>query len=211
MRAEEYVRSSLLAVGGILSLCEQIDLAAKSLSGFRQPRKPETSKITRLDYIQYSLENHLLRAVMLPERALQLINVIYSLGIPESECRVATVVNNAHVKSKPIASVFHQLNEHIKPLRGTRNILVHRRRVRDPAFESVESFFALERVRSPDAGRFAIVAKRITDRILRERKEELDQFNAQAFILVRSLLDAGEPVFEAHHASLERASGPDLD
>lgn len=202
--AEEYVRRSLLAVGGLLAVCEQMDFAVRSLSGFRRSRKPERRKITRLDYAYYHLENHLLRTPMLTERSLQFINVICALGLPEPECRVATVINNAHFKGKPIASAFHRLNEHIKPLRETRNILVHRSKVRDPSFESVESFFTLERLGSPDADRFAIVMKRKTDDILRGRKVELDQVNAQAFILIRVLLDAGEPIFKARHKSVAR-------
>ena len=117
---EEYVRSSLISAGELITVCEQMVYAVEFLSGFRARKTSSGESITRLDYIVYHLENHLIRTGAVLDRALLLVNVIFRLGVPDRECRFSGIAYNDHVSQTPVAAALKSLEKTIEPYRSQR-------------------------------------------------------------------------------------------
>ena len=128
-----------------MTIVEQMTYAVDSLSGFRAGRVVAGRPITRLDHIVYHLEGHLIRTCSVLDRALQLVNVVFRLGIPERECRFAVVGQNRHVMDTPVADALRNIDNTTQPHRSQRNLVVHRSRYSDdglvPSSLSPHNFF----------------------------------------------------------------------
>lgn len=207
---EDYVRDSLIRAGELIAICEQMAYAVDFLSGFRSGRTVANKPITRLDYIVYHIEGHLIRACSVEDRALQLVNVVFQLGVPERECRSAVIAQNTHVKNTQVASALKNIDSATQAYRYQRNLVVHRRRYSEDALSDIELFYILQKTDgvSPDddtTQRFYYLYKRRTDRFVEKKKEELTQANLQVLSAVSELLSALELVFEHNYAVLENA------
>ena len=207
---EEYVKNALISAHELLTSCEQLTYAVEFLSGFRARNLPSGEPITRLDYIVYHLESHLIRTVSVLDRALLLVNVIFGLGTPERECRFGVIVDNAHVKPTPVAAMLKSIEKTIEPYRSPRNLVIHRRRFTEEALDSVETYYALQK--SEGTGPvddvlddFFHFSKSQTDRFVASKKEELTGLYRQMFLAISSLFGALEPIFDHKHTSLRGA------
>lgn len=161
-------------------------------------------QVTRLDYIVYHLEGHLIRTCSVLDRALQLVNVIFCLGVPERECRWGVIARNSHVRGTPIASALKTIDDATKSLRDQRNFVVHRGRYSDDALTRIEPYYVVQRSGDEDiTQRFHYLYKRRTDLLIKDKKEELAQSNLLVFSGVSELLAALEPAFEREYALLQ--------
>lgn len=204
---EEYVKNALISAGELLTSCEQLAYAVEFLSGFRARKMPSGEPITRLDYIVYHLENHLIRTGSVLDRALLLANVVFALGTPERECRFEVIVDNSHVKPTPVAAALKSIEKTIEPYRHPRNLVVHRRRLTEEALDSIETYYALQKsaVTGPAddvVASFFYFSKAETDQFVASKKEELTRLNKQIFSAVSDLFGALEPIFDHKHTSL---------
>jgi hypothetical protein len=158
--------------------------------------------LTRLDYIIYHLENHLIRTGMLLDRTLQFVNVIFHLGLPERECCLSTVADNHHVLATPVGTVIKELDNIIKPYRAQRNVVVHRRRYSDGALEPIEIFYVLQKSSDDLIDDYFFLMKHMTDKVVAAKKVELNHFNELAFSKIDQLLASSHQVFISKHAVL---------
>jgi hypothetical protein len=204
---EEYVRSTLISAGELLTVCEQMAYAIEYLSGFRARKMQSGEPITRLDYIVYHLENHLIRTGAVLDRALLLVNVVFRLGVTERECRFAVIAHNNHVTQCPVAAALKLIENTIKPYQSQRNLVVHRRRHTEEALEQLEVYYVLQKseVIQPDndvVKDFLWFYKHLTDAFITAKKDELSKFNGKVFLAVSNLFQTLEPVFDVNYATL---------
>lgn len=199
---EEYVQQSLIAASELINVCEQLNFAVEFLSGYRSKSTLASMKLTRLDYIVYHLENHLIRTGMLFDRALQFVNVIFCLGLPERECRFSTIADNHHVLATPVGTAIKELDNMLKPYRAQRNVVVHRRGYIDQALEPIEVFYVLQKSDDDLIDNYFFLMKHMTDKVVAAKRAELNQFNEHAFSKIDQLLLASHKVFVSKHATL---------
>ena len=189
-----------LSLGELLAVCDQMTYAVEFLSGFKS-RTKGAIQITRLDSIVYHIESHLIRVTMVADRSLQLVNVMFRLGLPERECRMSTVAKNQHVLRTPVAESLKSLDKLLNPYREQRNIVVHRKGHSDEELDGVAVYYLLEKSNQTDADRevttrYFHLYKSMTDRLVQQKQQELSTINAQVFTALESLFADLRPVFE---------------
>jgi hypothetical protein len=207
---EEYARRAFISAGELLTVCHQMVYAAEFLSGFRKRRLASGDLVTRLDHVVYHLENHFIRAGMITDRALQLVNIVFRLGVPERECRFAVVVMNEHVSHTKVTHCLKELERVLKPYRAPRNIIIHLQRYTDKTIEKIEPFYILEKAGldkeesdiTTELTKLYPLVKSLTDEEVRSRKAELSKCNQTVFKEVSKLFTELLPVFNENRAKL---------
>lgn len=207
---EEHVRRSIISAGELIKVCDQTIYAIEFLSGFRARKAPTSSSLTRLDYMVYHIENYIIRTNMIMDRALQLVNAVFWLGIPERECRFAVVANNEHVAKTEAGQCLKDLENTLKASRHPRNIIIHQRQYTDDSLEEVETFYILERIHSEDSDSeqdsldwSRHFCKRLTDQVVREKRREFSAYNQGILNEVAKLFASLLPVFRENQARLK--------
>jgi hypothetical protein len=217
---ESYVRDSLISAGELIAVYEQMTFAVEFLSGYRSRKMASGQIITRLDYIVYHLENHLIRTSSVMDRSLLLVNIIFRLGIPERECRLATIAENIYVKLTPVAGQLRAIEKLTNCYREQRNSIAHRRTYSEESFEPFEIYYVYEKsvTIKPNEdirqGPFYMFKGRTDDFVstkkqeLSRKKQELSSFNAEVSSAISNLFLALEPIFEYNHKNLRNSSKP---
>lgn len=201
--SEKYAQAVLFAASEFVGTIDQMKYATASLAGYRK-RDPRGSRFapTRLDHLTYHLENHIIRTVMLTDRALQLTNVVFSLGLPERECSESTVVKNSHVSNTAAGMVLRSLLKFVAPVRQQRNVIIHRHRHQEHRFDRFAKFFILEQFEqgADPANRvtpkYEWFFRTLTNKYVEERKGELTAQNVAAEDIGEALFDALQSVFD---------------
>ena len=199
---EAYLRFIVIKQGQLLSVCDQMRYATEFLSGYRASLHLPKAGITRLDYIIYHIENHFVRVAMVNDRALQLVNLVFRLGIPERECRFSVVALNDHVRNSSIFKVLSKLHKETKEYRAQRNAVVHRETYSDDGIEDISIFDHLEKHHPDKAYRFRDFYKMMMDRYIDESKNRMRQDNKRVFTLVGQLFDELTNTFEHNYLIL---------
>jgi hypothetical protein len=208
---EEHVKRSLVSAAELIKVCDQMVYAVEFLSGFRARAVPHSSSLTRLDYIVYHIENYIIRVNMIMDRALQLANSAFWLGIPEEECRFTVVASNEHVARTEVDQCLRELVGTLKPYRRYRNVIIHRRQYTDDSLEEVEPFYILEKIGSGDSeedllGHRYYFSKRLTDQLVREKRVEFTAYNQAVFERIAKLFASLLPIFKAIQTKLKDAA-----
>jgi hypothetical protein len=208
---EEHVIRTLISAVELINVCDQMVHAVEFLSGFRARKTAASGSLTRLDYMVYHLENYFIRVNMIMDRALQLVNAVFRLGIPEQECRFATVAKNEHVSLTQVAHCLRELEDILRPYRTHRNIIIHRRRYTDKGLERVEPFYILEKAdlnnqEDDFIDEYYPLYKHLTDQLVRTKKAEFSAYNQTVFAKVAELFVELLPVFNEIQAKLKSAA-----
>lgn len=188
LTAREYhTKCTLVAAGELVNVCDQMAYASQLLSGYRSDKGCDTF-ITRFDYLRYQIENHVLRTGMVVDRSLQLVNVIFVLGIPPRDCKYGVVAKNSHVAATDVSNALDNLRIATQPAQTQRNSIAHRRSYFDEELDIVEmySIFQKSSIQESDSElqRTANYAKREADRFVHRKRSELQSINTTVFGLV---------------------------
>lgn len=98
-------------------------------------KKRSDDKFTNADYIEYEIENFLIRSSAIYDRALILASSLHDLGIADDSISHMSVVTNSHVQSSGMADQLKKLNKHCTEFRQMRNKIVHHANYKDEAFD----------------------------------------------------------------------------
>ena len=190
---EHHTRSTLIAAGHLIDVCDQMVFAAQLLSGYRSSHGGDFS-MTRFDYLRYQIENHIIRVGMILDRALKLVNIIFDLGIPSRESKYSVVAKNAHVQATDVADALEKLQQAVSPSREQRNTISHQRSYYEDELYYVEMFSVLQRVseRDPDSAMQGAphLAKKKADEVVQLKRSEFQSTNARVFGGVGLLFEA---------------------
>ena len=119
---EAYSSDVLSTSGQLINAVEQMRFATEMLSGFRSNGN---SAMTRYDYIVFQMENHLLRAGMIVDRSLKLVNSVFNLGNPPAQCKFDVVTKNRYVVNSPSAGALKAIRKRMQSTQAERNNVVH--------------------------------------------------------------------------------------
>ncbi len=115
---------------------------------------------------------------------------------------MATIGDNHYVAHTKAAKSLKRILKITEPFRSKRNIVIHRHGYTDEEIDKLKAFSIIERSEPETAKRFFYISKRMTDRALASKKEELQDFNQEVFKEVFSLFDSLEEIFIVKHANL---------
>jgi hypothetical protein len=196
--AENYVRDVFLSAGELMTLCNQLDQAVRFITGFRSTSALKAAKISRLDYVLYHLENHLVRTVAAFDRALILVNEVFVLGNETKNCKPHIIMRNRHVSASAVIHPLKELDNHVRPYREARNTIVHKGRYSHDDLGQIEMMDILQKEEKSIVPYHLI--KRRTDIFVRERKTEMIAFNEGLITILLKLFDTLEDEFRWKYA-----------
>lgn len=190
---EHHTRSTLIAAGHLIDVCDQMVFAAQLLSGYRSSHGGDFL-MTRFDYLRYQIENHIIRVGMILDRGLKLVNIIFDLGIPPRESKYSVVAKNAHVLATDVADALEKLQQVVSLSREQRNTISHQRSYYDDELYFVEMYSLLQRISKRDSERVVHDAthraKVEADEIVQRKRSEFQSTNARVFDCVGLLFEA---------------------
>jgi len=190
---EDHTRWTLGAAGELLNVCEQMEFASQLLSGYRAQPDAD-SFMSRFDYLRYQIENHVLRTGMIVDRALQLVDVIFDLGIPPRECKYPIAAQNFHVVCTPVGQALEQLRNAVQPVQTQRNLISHRQSYTDESLYEVELLSVLQKSSKGDDDLVQTIATNVAkpkaDAFVQSKRSELQTTNTAVFGRIAELFEA---------------------
>jgi hypothetical protein len=170
---ERYNIDILLSANNITECLDQIHYSIEMLSGFKTKR---SSLMNRHDYIVFILENFYLRITSIFDRILRFSNTVFEIGLPEKECKESTIIKNDKIKDTPLYEVLKRLNTFIDKYRFPRNKIAHSESYNEKELADIQGFYiAIESGNDHDLERYKGFYKRIADKYVVEKKNELNQ------------------------------------
>lgn len=170
---ERYNIDILLSANNITECLDQIHYSIEMLSGFKTKRG---SLMNRHDYIVFILENFYLRITSIFDRILRFSNIVFEIGLPEKECKESTIIKNDKIKDTPLYAVLKKLNAFIDKYRYPRNKIAHSESYNEKELADIQGFYiAIEFGNDQDLEQYKGFYKRIADKYVVEKKNELNQ------------------------------------
>jgi len=196
---EYYVIAVGHTLSHLLGLCEQMKYAVHFLSSFSPTKQTKISKINRSNYIQYNIENYLIRTQSLNDRVLKLINAVFHLGIDQRNCKFDTISKNLHVKVTPVPTKLKKLWDVLGKYRQERNTIIHHESFLEDDLRKLEMFY-LVMEKSPDNDIQEIKylpyhARKLAGDYVKQKKLEFDEFNNIVFNELLELFNTLEPKY----------------
>lgn len=203
-RHEEYVYTVLMAASELVTIQEQLEHSVYFLSSFKATPPMKKKGINKLDYILYQLENYLIRTTSCLDRALILTNDVFILGNEPRNCVPQIILKNHHIIQSPVGAVLKELDEHVKPYREQRNLVIHRQRYRQEETYRLELIYLLQKEDSSLVPPNMI--RVLTQEFLLDKKREMGEFNEILYLIVIKLFETLKPEYERRHSELRNAA-----
>lgn len=196
---ERYLERVLKTAGELVTTCEQVEHSLAFMSNFRSTPGLKEKNITRLDHIQYHIENHLIRMISAGDRALIVTSIVFRLGIKPEDCNHHVILNNEYVEGTEVEEKLKKMASVIQPFRKERNEVVHKNTYSDEDMQTLETVYFLEKRGESPAPYYW--TKRETDEFVSERKQEMREANDDLFDAVSGLFTSLEEVFKKRYPS----------
>jgi len=183
----------------LLGLCEQMKYAIHFLSSFSPTKQTKESKINRSNYIQYNIENYLIRTQSLNDRVLKLINAVFHLGIDQRNIKFDIISKNLHVKVTPVPAKLKKFGKVLEKYRQERNTIIHHESFLEDDLRKLELFY-LVMEKSPDDDiqemkYLAYDTRKLAGDYVKQKKLEFDEFNNIIFNELLELFNILEPIY----------------
>ncbi len=193
-KKESYAIETLLSLSSVVSCIDQLHFSVDMLAGYRNQNTPE--KMNRYDYIVFGIENYYLRLTSVYDRCLRLGNVVFQLGLPERECRKATITNNSYIKGTLVAQALKDLDKFTNPFRFHRNTVAHESTYSEGELDKLGSYyFVVEE--DQQFKKYHHLYKHKTDNYVSDKKAEFQNHIEKLEHLVEAFFDTISKVFEA--------------
>jgi hypothetical protein len=193
-RKESYAIETLLSLSSIVTCIDQLHLSVDMLAGYRDQSTPR--KINRSDYIVFGIENYYLRLTSVYDRCLRLGNVVFQLGLPERECREATITNNVYIKGTSVAQALKGLDKFTNQFRFHRNTIAHESTYSEGELEKLGAYYYLIGEGEHQLEKFRNLYKNRADKYIANKKAEFKKHIEELERLVEAFLNAILKVFE---------------
>lgn len=123
---ENYLINVFLATYRIIDTYEQLKHIEIYFDRFLMKRLLIKHNINSSQYIQYHLENHLIRISTVLDQFLILVNDVYFLGFSHKQCKYKPILKELKLYNKLMADALVLLNNEIDNSIKQRHLIVHR-------------------------------------------------------------------------------------
>jgi len=193
-KKECYAIETFLSLSNVVTCIDQLYYSVDMLSGYKSQNTHE--KMNRFDYIVFGIENYYLRLTSIYDRCLRLVNIIFQLGIPERECKEATITKNTNVKITPVANALKSLDKFTSPFRFYRNTIAHESTYSEDILNKLGSYYYVAE-NDQECKKYMHLFKQDMDKFIANKKEEFFKQIDNLEKNVEVLFDAIEQVFAA--------------
>jgi len=136
-----YVMRVGYSLAQIVTWMEQLDHAVYYLSDFSYKKDAKDEGVNRAKHLLYSVENYLIRLQSVYDRALQLTNNVFHLGIEDSNVGHSAVISNLKVSRTDVAGQLRAVKKEVERRAQERHAIVHRESHRDEDLRRLEMFY----------------------------------------------------------------------
>lgn len=137
---EKYVHDILNTMRAINSTYEQLSFVPVFIRNYPDIEEYSKAGITRLGYLRYHIENHILKMSTLLDQSVILINQVFRLGIPSRDTSVRQLKTNLHTKSSDSVKLVADFDKTIRDIKHLRNKIIHKGEFHDGDFHQLEVF-----------------------------------------------------------------------
>ena len=139
---EEYV---YICGRGVALLSASVDKAKISLEFLKHSKNIiiENSEYTQDEYIEYAIENFLIRSHSIYDRALIFVSYLHNLGIDPEHIHHNIIVTNSHVKESGISEILKKMRRVCTEYRLERNEIIHQGRFCEEEFNQLSAIHKL--------------------------------------------------------------------
>jgi hypothetical protein len=142
---ELYIYNVSLSVINISSHFDRMNQSILYLSNFRQTKKLKEAGITRYDYLKYHIENYYISVTGLFDRALILVNDVFTLGNPLSNCKEYIILKNEFLVGFTTNNILNELSKIVGQHRKERNAIIHHNEYSSKELTSLGKLFFIQR------------------------------------------------------------------
>jgi len=192
---ESYAIETFLLLTSIVRCVDQLYFSVEMLTGYRANNTPEN--MNRYDYIVFGIENYYLRITSAYDRCLRLTNFIFQIGLPDRECREATITKNAHIKGTPVAKALKDLDKFTSQFRFHRNMVAHKSTYSEEKLNKLGSYYYLIEEEEKEFKKYHHLYKRETDKYIADKKAAFQENVKQLENLIEEFFDSIYNVFKS--------------
>ena len=173
---------------------EQLDHAVFYLSDFSYDKKARQEGINRAKHLLYNIENYLIRLQSVYDRALQLTNNVFHLGIEESNIAHSVIVSNIKVARTDVKGLLKDLKKEVEKKAQERHAIVHRESHREEQLRRLELFYMFdknswdEKDTRTSFKTLAHMRSQFLKTVVAEKKQEFSELNKAVFEKIEALL-----------------------
>ncbi|AOY58384.1 Cthe_2314 family HEPN domain-containing protein [Desulfococcus multivorans] len=188
-----YVMRVGYSLAQIMTWMEQLDDAVYYLSDFSYRKDAKDEGVNRAKHLLYNVENYLIRLQSVYDRALQLTNNVFHLGIEESNVGHSVVVSNIKVSRTDVAGQLRAVKKEVEHRAQERHAIVHRESHRDEDLRRLEMFYMFREDTwnaKPDGLTFEGLChtrSQLLKTVVAEKKKEFTELNQAVFKKVETL------------------------
>lgn len=179
----------------IMTWVEQLDHAVYYLSDYSYRKQAQEEGINRARHLIYNVENYLIRLHSVYDRALQLTNSVFHLGISDESVGHSVIVSNMKVARTDVKGMLRKLKRECEKRAQERHAIVHRESHREDKLRRLELFYMFDREtweQGNDDSSFdglAHIRTQLMKEVVAEKKEEFIELNKSIFEAVESLFN----------------------
>ena len=140
-----YVMRVGYCLAQIMTWMEQLDHAVYYLSDYSYKKQAQEEGVNRAKHLIYNVENYLIRLHSVYDRALQLTNSVFHLGISEASVGHSVIVSNLKVARTDVKGYLKKLKKECEKRAQERHAIVHRESHREDRLRRLELFYMFDR------------------------------------------------------------------
>ncbi|MCG6220868.1 Cthe_2314 family HEPN domain-containing protein, partial [Vibrio diabolicus] len=137
--ADEYIVECGKAVSAIDSAADKVKQSLTILQ-YDYIEALDCEEYNLAEYIEYHIENYIIRAHSIYDRTLIFINKLLQLGIDNSNIGHALIVSNENVKKFGLDAPLKSLKKEFKAYHHIRNSIIHHDRFKDEEFDIISLY-----------------------------------------------------------------------
>ena len=189
-----YVMRVGYSLAQLVTWIEQLDHAVFYLSDFSYNKKAQSEGVNRAKHLLYNIENYLIRLHSVYDRALQLTNNVFHLGVEESNVGHSVIVSNLKVARTDVKGHLKALKKEVEKKAQERHAIVHRESHREDSLRRLEMLYMFgkeswhEKDGALSFSGLAHIRSQLLKNVVAEKKQEFSEINKGIFEKIDALL-----------------------
>jgi hypothetical protein len=195
-RVETYHFAVFQQLSAITNCLTRLGQVQRILRNYNRRLLKGTDPVSRYEWLALHYSLHVLTLVSAYDVALQLVNVVMTIGLPLRQCRRETVAENVNVASTRVGAALKRIEgiraRHVE----VRHLFIHRGQVAEPEarlnsemlrFLALEEFVEASKPEKVPSGHTSRVFQLERPRLLREMAKDREQLASAADELFAAL------------------------
>ena len=103
---------------------------------------PKNSDFSTAEYMEYSIENYIIRSRSIYDRALIFVGNLFDLGISNDSITHLLITTNQHVKQNKLDAILKTIKKACDTYQYKRNVIIHHDNLIDEQFDTIATIIS---------------------------------------------------------------------